>query len=236
MVPRKIHWVASIIKSHTDQNTGGTGSDGRIRLMLLHPHALFRTSLARLLEAERDIELVGDFGDSGAAAERISETRPDIVLLDFNVWRDFVSAARTSGYTNKFLAVGADVPGSDCIRALSQGISGVVTGSDSPSRLVQAIHAVVNGVAWVDQSVIQLLADRYPYHQDQRLDSLSGREQAVLRGILSGFSNRKIAEHLATSEGTVKTTLQHLFRKTGVRTRSQLVKIMLDGTTSCPIV
>ena len=66
--------------------------------------------------------------------------------------------------------------------------------------------------------------------EDLRLDSLAGREQAVLRGILSGLTNRKIADRLGLSEAAVKATLQQLFDKTGVRTRSQLVRIMLaDG-------
>ena len=65
--------------------------------------------------------------------------------------------------------------------------------------------------------MIQLLADRYPYHEDLRLDGLAAREQSVLRGILSGLSNRKIADQIGVSEGTVKATLQQLFKKTGVR-------------------
>jgi DNA-binding NarL/FixJ family response regulator len=57
----------------------------------------------------------------------------------------------------------------------------VVPGGDSPNRLIQAIHVVLSGVAWVDQSVIQLLAYRYPHHEDLRLDALAEREQAVLK-------------------------------------------------------
>lgn len=57
----------------------------------------------------------------------------------------------------------------------------MVPGGDSPNRLIQAIHVVLSGVAWVDQSVIQLLAYRYPHHEDLRLDALAEREQAVLK-------------------------------------------------------
>jgi two-component system, NarL family, nitrate/nitrite response regulator NarL len=89
---------------------------------------------------------------------------------------------------------------------------------------------VANGESWVDRKVIQLLADRYPQHEELHLDGLAEREQAVLRGILSGLTNRKIADQIGLSEATVKATLQNLFHKTGVRTRSQLVRIMLDGT------
>jgi DNA-binding NarL/FixJ family response regulator len=92
---------------------------------------------------------------------------------------------------------------------------------------MQAIRLVATGEIWLDRKVVQLLADRYPHHEDLRFDSLADRERSVLRGILDGLTNRKIAEQLGLSEATIKATLQQLFDKTGVRTRSQLVKIML---------
>jgi DNA-binding NarL/FixJ family response regulator len=84
--------------------------------------------------------------------------------------------------------------------------------------------------------LIQLLADRYPHHEDVRLDALAQREQAVLKGILGGLSNRKIAEQIGVSESTVKATLQQLFGKSGVRTRSQLVRMMLTGPAADPML
>jgi DNA-binding NarL/FixJ family response regulator len=194
---------------------------------MLHPRALFRTSLARLLETERDFELVAECAGAVEALESIANTTPDVILFDFGMWQDFVPTARDAGYQGKFLAIAEEIDPAHCVRALSCGVSGVVLGGDSPNRLIQAIHVVASGVAWVDQSVIQLLADRYPHHEDVRLDALPEREQAVLKGILGGLTNRKIADQIGTSESTVKATLQHLFHKTGVRTRSQLVRIML---------
>lgn len=202
----------------------------RIRILLLHPRALFRTSLARLLATERDFELVAESANALEALQVLANDLPGIILFEFSIWQEFVPAAREAGYQGKFLAMAEEIDPAHCVRALSQGVSGVVLGGDSPNRLVQAIHVVMNGVAWVDQSVIQLLAERYPHHEDLRLDSLAEREQAVLKGILAGLTNRKIADQIGASESTVKATLQHLFDKTGVRTRSQLVRIMLaDG-------
>ena len=199
----------------------------RIRIMLLHPRALFRTSLARLLETERDFELVAECANVAEGLHSLAKTGSDVVLFDFAIWQDLIPTAREAGYQGKFLAIAEEIDPAHCVRALSRGVSGVVLGGDSPNRLIQAIHVVVSGVAWVDQSVIQLLADRYPHHEDLRLDALPDREQAVLKGILGGLTNRKIADQIGTSESTVKATLQHLFHKTGVRTRSQLVRIML---------
>jgi DNA-binding NarL/FixJ family response regulator len=199
--------------------------------MLLHPQMLFRTSLARLLATERDFELVAECANATEALESVAEARPDVILFDFSIWMDLMAKARQASYAGKFLAIAEEVDAAPCVRALSGGISGVVLSCDSPARLVQAIHVVASGAAWVDRDVIQFLADRYPHHEDVRLDTLPDREQAVLRGILSGLTNRKIADQIGASESTVKATLQQLFDKTGVRTRSQLVRFMLADET-----
>jgi len=198
-----------------------------MRLLLLHPHVLFRASLARFLTSERCVELAAECSDVPEALARLAETKVDLVLLDFSLWQSLVPAARVSGYTGRFLAIADEIDPRACIRALSQGVSGVVLGSDSPEHLIQAIQVVGGGAIWIDQSVIQLLVARYPWHEDFCMDNLSEREQAVLEGILGGLTNRKIADRMGASEATVKATLQHLFQKTGVRTRSQLVRIIL---------
>ena len=215
-------------------NTGRSAVE-RIRLMLLHARVLFRTSLARLLATERGFELVAECANAAEALESLRDVKPgmrgpDVVLLDFAIWQDFIDEAREAGYQGKFLAIAEEIDAGPCARALSHGVSGVFLGSDSPARLVQAIRLVASGDAWLDRRVIQLLADRYPQHEDLCLDRLDERERAVVRGVLGGSTNRQIAGQIGASEATVKATLQHLFDKTGVRTRSQLVRIMLDGS------
>ncbi len=68
--------------------TNGRGGRERIRFMLLHPQLLFRTSLARLLESERDFELVSDCANVPEALDSLAHTKPDLILFDFNVWSD----------------------------------------------------------------------------------------------------------------------------------------------------
>lgn len=215
-------------------NTGRPSVE-RLRLMLLHARVLFRTSLARLLATERDFDLVAECANAAEALESLRHINPgmlgpDVVLLDFSIWEDFIDEARKAGYQGKFLAIAEELDAAPCARALSRGVAGVFLVSDSPTRLVQAIRLVASGEAWVDRRMIQLLADRYPQHEDVRLDGLEERERAVLRGVLGGSTNRQIASQIGASEATVKATLQHLFDKTGVRSRSQLVRIMLDNS------
>jgi DNA-binding NarL/FixJ family response regulator len=113
---------------------------------------------------------------------------------------------------------------------LKLGASGIFLKCNSSSRLVQAIRLVASGEVSVDQRVIQLIADRYPQHEDQCLGSLTKREQTVLKALLNGLTNKKIGRQVGVSESAIKATLQQLFDKTGVRTRSQLVRAALDGS------
>ena len=84
---------------------------------------------------------------------------------------------------------------------------------------------------WVDQRVIQLMADGVHQREEPGIRKLlTEREQQVLRGIFEGLSNKEIAAQLGVSEGAVKATLQQLFQKTRVRTRSQLVRIALEAS------
>jgi len=89
----------------------------------------------------------------------------------------------------------------------------------------------MGGEIWVDPKVIQLMADRVDQREDERVSPLlTEREQQVLRGIFEGLSNKEIGAQLGVTDGAVKATLQQLFQKTGVRTRSQLVRIALEGS------
>ena len=100
---------------------------------------------------------------------------------------------------------------------------GFIHPADPSDRLV------ANGEAWVDQKVIQLLAERYPSYENRWVGDLTERDQTVLQGVIDGLSNRKIGDQNGVSESTVKAILQRLFTKAGVRTRSQLVRIALEA-------
>ena len=116
--------------------------------------------------------------------------------------------------------------------ALKIGASGVFLKSEGPERLIQAIRLVSSGAIWVDQKIIEALANQClspPQRADQKPRTLDDREQRVLLGILGGLTNRKIAEDMGISESAVKNILQALFTRTGVRTRSQLVRLALEG-------
>ena len=204
-------------------------SPARIRLVLLDDHLLFRESLGRLLASEQDFELVAECTTSPEALKSLKRSAVDVILLDIGLANEFIPCSRKVRFAGKYLVIAREVDATGSAIVLKHGASGIFLASDSSSRLMQAIRLVASGEAWVDQKVIQLLAQCYPHHEARWRGSFTAREQTVLQGVVDGLSNRKIGDQIGVSESTVKAALQQLFKKAGVRTRSQLVRIALEG-------
>jgi DNA-binding NarL/FixJ family response regulator len=207
----------------------------RIRLLLIDDHILFRDGLSRLLALEPDFEVVAACGTTAEAHEILRSKPVDIVLLDYDLGEDrgsqFISAARRAGYTGKVLMVTAGMTAQESSTALHLGASGIFLKHNSPGTLAKAVRLIMGGEIWVDQKVIQLMADRVDQREAESVNTLlTEREQRVLRGIFEGLTNKEIATQLDVTEGAVKATLQQLFQKTGVRTRSRLVRIAIEGS------
>jgi len=204
----------------------------RIRLLLVDDHILFREGLARLLASEPDFEIVGQCGTSTEGLQLLSRSDVDVVLLDFDLGNEqgnhFISSAHQSGYAGKILMVTAGMNATESSIALNLGASGIVFKHNSPSTLANAIRLVANGEMWVDQKVIQQMADALQGDQQRLPRTFTQREDQVLRGVLEGLINKEIAARIGVSEDSVKATLRQLFLKTGARTRSQLVLIALE--------
>jgi DNA-binding NarL/FixJ family response regulator len=202
---------------------------GRIRLVLLDDRLLFRESLARLLASEQDFELVAECATPSEALKCLKGSGVDVILLNIGIAKEFIPCARKARCPGKFLVIAREIDATASALVLKCGASGIFLDSDSSTRLVQAIRLVANGESWVDQKVIQLLADRYPQYEAPWSGNLTDREQTVLNGVVDGLSNRSIGKQIGVTESAVKATLQQLFGKAGVRTRSQLVRMALEG-------
>jgi DNA-binding NarL/FixJ family response regulator len=207
----------------------------RIRLLLVDDHILFRDGLSRLLALEPDLQVVTCCGTAAEALDTVGREAVDIVLLDYDLGEDhgshFLSSARRAGYTGKVLMVTAGMTAKESSTALHLGASGIFLKHNSPGTLAKAVRLIMGGEIWVDPKVIQLMADRVDQREEERVSPLlTEREQQVLRGIFEGLTNKEIGAQLGVTDGAVKATLQQLFQKTGVRTRSQLVRIALEGS------
>jgi len=209
----------------------------RIRLLLVDDHVLFRDSLSRWLSLETDFEVVADCGTANEALGVLQRAPVDVVLLDFDLAHEtgtrFIAASRGLGDAVKIVMVTARMTAMESAAALNLGASGILLKHASPTELVQAIRAVANGAIWVDPNVIRQLAahvrgETVPHERAH----LTEREHQVLDGVFEGLANKEIGARLGISESAVKSTLQQLFRKTRVRTRSQLVRVALEGALS----
>jgi two-component system, NarL family, nitrate/nitrite response regulator NarL len=204
----------------------------QIRLLLLDDHTLFRESLSRLIESEPDFEIKANCGTIPAALEALSRETVDLVLLDFELGTDhgnrFISLARAAGYQGRILIVTAGMNQAESATALKLGASGIFFKHDSPAALAQAIRVTASGGTWLDQRLVQAIASNTS-QREQNAVRVTEREEKVLQSIFEGLSNKEIAARLGVSESAVKASLQQLFAKTNVRTRSQLVRVALEG-------
>jgi DNA-binding NarL/FixJ family response regulator len=205
-----------------------------IRILLIDDHSLFRESLSRLLQTESDFHIVGTCASATEALALPQLAEIDVVLLDYDLGHEqgtlFLDRARSSGFTGHTLMVTAGMSDAVMLRALENHSSGVFLKHSPPNRLVEAIRKVVAGEIWLDPAVTRsiIAAATGNAADPRRTQGLTKREQAVLKGVFEGLTNKEIGARLAISESSVKAVLQQLFEKTGVRTRSQLVRIALE--------
>jgi DNA-binding NarL/FixJ family response regulator len=205
-----------------------------IQILLIDDHSLFRESLSRLLETETDLEIVATYASASEALALPQLKQIDVVLLDYDLGHEqgteFLDRSRGHGFVGRILMVTAGMSDAVMLRALENGASGVFLKHSSPNRLVEAIRKVYAGEVWLDPAVTRsiIAAATGNTAAPRRAQGLTQREQAVLKGVFEGFTNKEIGARLGISESSVKAVLQQLFEKTGVRTRSQLVRIALE--------
>jgi two-component system nitrate/nitrite response regulator NarL len=203
-----------------------------IRILIVDDHGLFRESLARLLATEPGFEVVGQCGAAEEAIallkDREREHEVDVILLDFDLGqRDctkFVQTAADSHFRGKILLVTAGLTAGQAASLVRLGVVGIFLKHDLPDLLTQAIRDVMAGKVYLDQKLLQ---NTIGVAASPGLPPTE-RERQVWALILEGLANKEIADRLGVSEGSVKASLQQLFSKTGVRTRSQLVRIALE--------
>lgn len=204
-----------------------------IRIFIIDDHSLFRESVARLLAVETDFAVVGHCGSVEEALRVLPDSDVSIVLLDFDLGsrngEDFMRSARQRGFQGKVLVVTAGVDDGEAASLIKSGVSGIFMKHNSAFSLTQGIRDVMAGKVSFDPDLLQgAVTGGARLRSDVPAARLSLRERDVLACVLEGLTNKEIAKRIGVSESSVKATLQQLFAKTGVRTRSQLVRIALE--------
>jgi DNA-binding NarL/FixJ family response regulator len=187
-----------------------------------------------LLAGEPDFRIAGSCSSVTEALAILDRETVDVVLLDYDLGEEqgsaFFEGAKTRGFPGRVLMVTAGMSDAGTLRALEGGASGVFLKHSPPAHLIDAIRNVTKGEMWLDPKAVRsLVAGASGKSEEQRSSQpLSPRERAVLKGVFEGLTNKEIATDLEISESSVKAAMQQLFDKTGVRTRSQLVRIALE--------
>jgi DNA-binding NarL/FixJ family response regulator len=201
--------------------------DGPVRVLVADDQALIREGIASLLSIEPGIEVVGTAADGRAAVELALATTPDVVLMDVRMpVLDGLGAAellRERLPACRVLMLTTFDDEEYVVRALRAGTGGYLLKDLPPKDLARAVRLASAGVDQHDSAVLRRLVtalDRSSVAATPRID-LTEREQAVLRLIARGATNREIAAKLFVSEGTVKNHVSNILSRLGLRDRTQ---------------
>ena len=202
-----------------------------IRVLIADDEELVRTGLRLILEAEPDIDVVGEAANGRLAVEAAAALRPDVVLLDVRMPElDGVQAARLirdSGASAQVVILTTFELDQYVYDALQAGASGFLLKDAPAHQLITAVRAAAAGDAVLAPSVTRRLiaefARRGPRTAPAVFETLTEREREVLQLLARGMSNAEIGAELYIGEGTVKTHVARLLMKLGVRDRVQAV-------------
>ncbi|HEU5158442.1 MAG TPA: response regulator transcription factor [Streptosporangiaceae bacterium] len=198
-----------------------------IRVFLLDDHEVVRRGVAALLEAEDDIEVVGEAGTVAQALARVSAARPDVAVLDVRLPDgDGVSVCREIRSQLPHIACLMLTSFSDeeaLFDALMAGAAGYVLKQIHGSDLIGAVRSVAAGESLLDPRSTAQMLHRLRTREERKdpLSALSDQERQILELIGEGLTNRQIGERMFLAEKTVKNYVSNLFAKLDMRRRTQ---------------
>jgi DNA-binding NarL/FixJ family response regulator len=211
------------------------------RVLIADDQPLMRTGFRMILDAEPDIEVVGEAADGEEAIRLAAHVRADVVLMDVRMPRlDGIEATRRLAGPRvedpvRVLILTTFDLDEYVLAALRAGASGFLLKDAPPEDLVEAIRIVAAGDALIAPSVTRRLLDRFATSlpdpatvRPAALDSLTAREVEVLGLVARGMSNAEIAEQLVVSETTVKTHVGRILAKLDLRDRVQAVVLAYE--------
>ena len=216
-----------------------------ISVLLADDQPMIRTGFRYILEAEPDIEVVGEAADGREAVEETRRLSPDVVLMDIRMPQmDGVEATRLiaeSGLPGRVIILTTFDLDQHVVDALRAGASSFLVKDGPADSLVAAIRTVAAGEAVLAPRVTRRLLERFAGMPSEaappvppRLDVLTGREVDVLRTLARGLSNAEIAAELGIGETTVKTHIAHILDKFQLRDRVQAVILAYDSGLVTP--
>ncbi|MBV1850485.1 response regulator [Catellatospora tritici] len=211
-----------------------------IRVFLLDDHEVVRRGLCDLLQADGDIEVVGESGSAAEATRRIPALRPDVAVLDgrlpdgsgIDVCRD----VRSVDPQIKGLILTSYEDDEALFAAIMAGAAGYVLKQIKGTDLVDAVRRVAAGQSLLDPAITQRVLERIrnPQHEPDQLKSLTEQERKILAHVADGLTNRQIAAQMFLAEKTVKNYVSSLLAKLGLERRTQAAVFAVKLTGQPP--
>ena len=204
----------------------------KVRILLADDHAIVRSGLRRILEAEPDLTVVGEATDGAEAVELVRSTEPDLVILDVSMPRmTGLQAAREIGRRHpsvRTLMLSMHDNEQYFFSALQAGASGYVLKSAADQDLIEACRAVMRGELFMYAGVTGTLVRDYlaRMRRGERVPKaiLTAREEEVLKLIAEGHTSKEIAAALVISPRTVERHRANILEKLGMRDRTELTR------------
>jgi len=191
----------------------------RLRIAIADDHALFRQGLKSQLLLQPGLEVVGEVDRADDLAALVERVPIDILLLDLQMERSSLIDIKTLGERVAVVVVTASERAEDALAAVRAGARGVVFKRFAIETLMDAIGAVAEGHVWIPPSLQKHLTERLLEPPDE---PLTPREREIVRHVALGLRNAEVADRLSISEVTVKTHLNNIFQKLGLRGRTAL--------------
>ncbi len=212
----------------------GTAAREPIRVLVVDDHALFRRSLEMVLDAEPDIEVVGEAGNGAEALARAIETTPDVVLMDVRMPRgggiDACTSIKDAVPSAKIIMLTISDEEADLFEAIKAGAMGYLLKEISIDEVAGSVRAVAEGQSLISPSMATKLLTEFASmikRGDERQPvpgpRLTEREMGVLRLVARGLNNRDIAKALFISENTVKNHIRNILEKLQLHSRMEAV-------------
>jgi DNA-binding NarL/FixJ family response regulator len=214
----------------------------KIRILLADDHAVLRAGLRALLNAEPDMEVIGEAANGREAVERAESLRPDVIVMDLSMpvmgGLDATKQIKEKGLSTRVLVLTVHAEQQYLLPVLQAGGAGYVLKQAADTELIQAIRTVHRGEAFLYPSAANLLLADYRrrvVRGEDQFDGLSEREREVLKLTAEGFSSQEIADKLIISAKTVDTYRQRIMDKLDIHHRSELIRYALrKGMLTAP--
>ena len=207
----------------------------KIRVLVADDHAILRQGLKRILEAEPDLEVVGEAATGKAAVDLTRELEPDVVVLDVSMpdQSGIESMGQIAAFSqSRVLILSVHREKAVIGAAISAGAAGYLPKDSLDTELLGAIRAIHKGGSVFSPDVTRILAQDPDERPTPKLDVLTTREKEIFLLLAEGKSARQVAELLHISPKTVHTHRQHILDKLGFENLAQLIRFAIEHELS----